>query len=84
MYYLENRKPLNIYDTIQRIFIKFLPNYDRNVADHLILVTSDLENVGQSQNLQTKAVFWHANISKKKRTTLADSIDSKNYLRVSE
>ena len=56
------KKALNIFDTIQPIFIKFYQN-DRTVSGHLMLATDDLENVGQGQNLQ-KCSFLTTNISK--------------------
>ena len=43
---------LNISDTIQQICIKFHQN-DSTANDHLILVTDDLEIVGQYQYLRT-------------------------------
>ena len=49
-------KTLNISDTIQLIFIKFYQN-DHTVSGHLILLTDDLGNVGQCQNLQKCGYF---------------------------
>ena len=50
----KHKKTLNIFDTIQPIFIKFSSNDHTvlTVAGHLILVTDYLGNVGQDQNLQ--------------------------------
>ena len=48
---------------INRFSTNFHQN-DRTASDNLIILTVDLENVGQGQNLQKKS-YWHANISKK-------------------
>ena len=57
--YLEkHKKTLNISDTIQPISSSFHQNY-RTVAGHVILVTDDLQNVGQGNNLQKFSFLKH-------------------------
>ena len=46
----KTEETLNIYNTSR--FSSSFPQNDCNVCGHLILVTDDLENVGQDQNLQ--------------------------------
>ena len=53
---------MNISGSSQPILIKFSPKCS-HCAGHLILVTDDVENVGQGQNLQN-AHFGCVNISK--------------------
>ena len=61
----KKKKTLIIYDTIQLIYIKlpfnqFTLSFHQNnysVSGHLILITDDLVNVSQGQNLKKNLVF---------------------------
>ena len=63
----------NIYDIIQPIFITFYQN-NSNVSGHQILITDDLENVGQCKNLQKCS----------ERQILLTTIGSQKFQRVSQ